>query len=350
MFNSGGRAALAALVVAAAATGVAVAQEAPGSGASVRDAGWWNRLRPEVELPTGQPPAPPTPGVPEGSLVVAASVGDPAALAAVAIDVDHAPGATVESFTLTMREVDDDGANLDPASAAIVACPVTGYWLGGENGVWETQPAYDCEAASAPGTRGDDGTWTFDLRAIGQLWSDGDLGADGVALVEAVEAPASFRTVLAGLADGGIAVELVATGGDEGDDPFAVGSSGFSPSPSPSSGGSGGFSSSGSGGGFRLPTTAASTPPQPTPSDEAAAPAPADAPRAPDVEVPGIPVSGPGSPLGTLPWWSWPLLAAALGVALLAMVALGPTGEPVPTTSGGGVSRALEARTTSEDA
>lgn len=351
--SSTGGTALVAVALGLAFLGGVAGAQAPMEGAAIDDAGWWNRARPQVDLPTGPLPPPPAPGVPPGALVVGAAVGEPDAVAAVDIDPEMNPGATVESFELTLQEVDDGGANLNTPFAAVVACPITSFWIGGDNGVWETRPEFDCDTASAPGTRAEDGTWTFDLRAIGQLWADGTLPEEGVALVEAVEPPAAFRTVYEGLADASIGVRLVATGGEEPGDGFGTG--GGPSGPGGGGGGSDGFGggatgslggSVGSGGtGFQppaigsTPTTAAPA----TPADPAE-PEPAD-----EVALPTAPIAEPGSPLGTLPWWTWPLVAVVVAFALLAMVALGPSGEPTLAAAGGGVTRAIEARTRSEE-
>jgi hypothetical protein len=338
------------LVAAVAAMGaVALAQEeptppppAPMEGAVITDAGWWNRLRPEAALPIGQPAPPPTPGVPPGSLVVSASVGDPDAIAAVGIDPESPDGAAVETFELTLREVADEGANLNTTFAAVVACPITGFWIGGENAVWETRPDFDCSLGEAPGTRAEDGTWTFDLRAIGQQWSDGAVDPEGVVIVEKVEPPTAFRTVFAGLGDLAIGVRLVTSGGDEPDDPFGSGFGGGTTGSGTGSGTSGG---GGTSGGFRPPSSTG------TPTPPAAGAPTTTAPVADDeTALPTVPIgTGPGSPLGTLQWWTWPMLLIVLGVALAAMFALGPLGEPVAVTSGRGVTRALEARAETEE-
>lgn len=345
-------AAAAALGVAIVAGGMAVAQEAvepaPQEGATVSDAGWWNRVRPTVPgggLPTGPTPAPPAPGVPAGSLVVGATAGEPDAVTAVAIDPELAPGATVEQFELVLRERSDPGANLNTSSAAIVACPIDGFWVGGENGEWETQPSADCDLASAPGTRADDGTWTFDLRPIGELWASGTLLADGVLLMEDVEAPASFRAVFEGLGDLGVGVRFAASGGEVGEDPFA-GGGGFDD-------GTGGSFDGGGGGG--APTGSFTPPAVPGP---ASSPPPPDAVAVPvpttdtgdDVALPAVPVAGSVSPLGSLPWWTWVLVIVVGAFALSAMVALGPAGEPaLGAGRGRGVTRAIEARMSPEE-
>ena len=350
--------AVALLVTAGAVGATALAQEAPPpepapapmEGATITDAGWWNRLRPQVDLPTGQPPAPPTPGAPAGSLVVSASAGEPDAVTAIGIDPEAPEGATVDSFVLTMREVADEGANLNTSFAAIVACPATGFWVGGENGVWETRPEADCDLAEIAGTRADDGTWTFDLLPIAQQWVDGTLAAEGVVLVEQVEPPTAFRVVFGGLADLAIGVEATSSGGDEPEeDPFDTGtptSSGGSTSSSggTSTGGGGGVST---GGGIRPPSSGV-TPP----AGGAAAPATpaAPAPAVEPADLPAVPISeGVGSPLGSLPWWTIPMLLVVLAVALVAMLALGPAGEPAVVSTARGVTRALEARLHSEE-
>ena len=342
-----------ALVLAAVVAGAsAVAQEppaepapAPMEGATVDDAGWWNRLRPRVDLPTGQPAAPPTPGVPAGSLVVGATGGEPDALTAVGINPESPDGATVDSFVLTLREVADGGANLNTTFAAIVACPATGFWIGGENGVWETAPQFDCGLGEAAGTRAEDGTWSFDLQAIAQQWSDGTLDPNGVVLVEKVEPPTAFRTVFGGLAALSIGVQATTSGGDEPtDDPFDSG--GSAPTGGSTSSGGGSTSSSGSGssgggvttgGGFQAPSsgtgTAGGTAAPPTPAVSTPAVEPAD--------LPAVPIS---SNPGFLPWWSPLLLLVVLAFAVLAMLALGPAGEPAVVSTARGVTRALEAR------
>ena len=344
----GGRATLAgalglALVLVLAGA-VAIAQEPPTEpvpavmeGATITDAGWWNRLRPQVELPTGQPPAPPTPGVPAGSVVVAASAGDPDAVTAIGIDPEAPDGATIDSFVLTLRELADEGANLNTTFAAIVACPATGFWLGGENGVWETRPEFDCSLGEAAGVRADDGTWSFDLLAIAQQWSDGTLSPEGVVLVEKVEPPTAFRSVFGGLASLTIGVQATASGADEPDDgPIASG--GTPPATTPTGGGTSTGGGGSTGGGLR-PTSSGVTPVVP-PADTAAPAVPADTGVAP-AEVPVVPISS--SP-GFAPWWSLPLLLVVLGFAWLAMLTLGPAGEPAVISTARGVTRALEAR------
>jgi hypothetical protein len=323
--------------------GVASAQEPPPApatmeGATITDAGWWNRLRPQVDLPTGQPAAPPTPGVPAGSLVVGATGGEPDAVAAVNLDPDADEGATVESFVLTLREVTAEGANLNTSAAAIVACPATGFWVGGENGVWETQPERDCSLGEAPGARAEDGTWTFDLTAIAQQWVDGTIADEGVVLVEAVEPPSGFRTVFEGLASQQIGVQATSSGGEEpADDPFESG--GGTTSGGSTSGG-GGFTTGGgssTGGGFTPPATSG------PPAGGTAAPAapPVATPAVEPADLPTVPISEsvPG-----FQWWMVPLAIVALGVALLAMLALGPAGEPATVSAARGVTRAIEAR------
>jgi len=332
------------VLAAAGAAGAALAQEAPAEpvaapmeGATITDAGWWNRSRAQLALPTGQPPAPPTPGVPAGSLVAGASVGDPDAVTAVGIDLESPPGATVERFELTLREVPDEGANLNSTFAALVACPATGFWIGGENGVWETRPAHDCSLGEAPGTRADDGTWSFDLTAIAQGWSDGVLDPNGVVLVEDVEAPTGFRAVFAGLDALAVGVRAATSGGDEPPTPTTRAASG-SRAPSVTRPGS---APAGAGGGIRPPAAGTSVPPTAPPTTGAAEVA---------VDVPAVRIAGEApSPLGSIPWWSWPMLAAALVLGLLAMFALGPAGEPVTASTGRGVTRALEARMSPEE-
>ena len=317
-------------------------------GATIDKTGWWNRASSDTPTPAGPVTVPPPPGVPEGSLVVGRVGSEATAMAAVGIQPDEGPGATVESFTLTLREDTEAPANQGTEEAAILACPITSFWAGGENGTWETQPEHDCEAASAAGVRADDGTWTFDLAAIGALWFDtfGTIQADGVALVVDQASEGSFQVVWQG--GDAIDVELRARPGAAGDDPFA--SPSFDP---PSDVGS----SSGAGGGapsiFSPPRVAtppvAAPPPAVDSSPVDTSPVTAD--DAGDDEVAGPPVaSGPprvsraGTLIGNLPPAGLGLVPVALATLFAMSYWLGPAGQPSTIDRRGGVSRALAAR------
>ncbi len=340
-----GRAVVAAATAAVAAVllmGVATADPGDGisaTGASVDKVGWWNAQNSATSTPAANITVPAPPGVPKGTLAVSAANGDPNKITAIGILPDAATGDTVTAFTLAIKEATqaDQAANINSAAAKIVACPITAFWVGGENGTWDAKPAYDCTLAKAPGTRGADGTWTFDLLAIGQAWTDpsGTIAPDGIVLVEEVDSPDSFQTVFATSGAGAVVVNLeyqAATSDD--------GSGGVPTSPSDS--GSGSFDS-GSGsfdvpafGSSDIPVGGLSTPTSTGTGTEGAAPPSSAAPRAIASTSPNV--------LGNMP--GGVLLAGPAFLVLLALLAysLGPAGEPAAATRQRGVSRALAAR------
>lgn len=335
--------ALLAMATAALAAGLFMggAQAGPGdgisaSGATVDKWGWWHSQNHATAGPTGNITIPPPPGVPAGTLAVGALNGEPDRIAAIGILPDAGPGDEISSFTLTIKEAAAPAAGFNGDAAEIVACPITEFWVGQENGVWENRPKFDCSIASASGERALDGTWSFDLLAIGQAWVDpnGTLVADGVVLVEDVEDPDGFQTVFATSGDGAIVVTLAyqpadgttttepeITDGGFTDGGFTdAGSDGFS---GPSFGG-GGVSTG------DLPPVS-SPPPGETPQN-----APPAAPRPIAISKPNV--------LGNFPGGL--ALAVPLFVVLLGLLtySLGPAGEPAAATRQRGVSRALAAR------
>lgn len=321
-------------------------------GATVDKTGWWNRANTTTSTPAGPVTVPPPPGVPEGDLTVALLGEETTALAAVGIQPDEGPGATVRSFTLTLREDPDARANRGTEDAAVVACPITSFWVGGDNGTWDTIPEYDCAAASAAGARADDGTWTFDLAAIGALWFDelGSITADGVALVPEDGTEGSFQVVWQG--GDAIDVQLDAEPGEPAEDPFATPGGSFgSPAGSGSSSGSTGSGGTGRSPSIFSPPTMA-TPPTIPPANADPAPTADEATDDGDPdEVAGAPVAsdGPrssraGTLVGNLPPAGLLLVPAALATLLAMSYWLGPAGQPSTIDRRGGVSRALAAR------
>ena len=319
---------------------------ADATGATIDKTGWWNRLNTTTATPAGPITVPPPPGIPPGDLVVGAAQTEATAVTAIGIQPDFDPGATVETFTLRIAEDPDANSNVGTDGAVIVACPITDFWAGGENGDWETRPAADCDAAAVPGERNDDGVWEFDLEPIGALWFDpsGSIVADGVLLRPDLEETAPFQAVF----EGGDAIDVVleAQPGPEPEDPFAV----------PDDGGSapvdGGVTDGGDGGSifsvgdspspvesFDSPTPEITdTPVTDAPADETASPPVAQAPETQPV------ASRAGDLLGNL---SPLVLLGILGFfALLLTMSywLGPNGQPVTTIRQRGVSRALDAR------
>lgn len=342
------------LPITAAATALALVLALPAGaladaeGATIDKTGWWNRANETTATPAGPVTIPPPPGVPAGDLAVGRVGAEATAIAAVGIQPDEGPGATVESFTLTLREDPDAEGNQGQAEAAILACPITNFWAGGENSPWATQPEYDCTAASATGVRADDGTWTFDLAPIGALWFDtfGTVPADGVVLVPDEATESSFQVVWQG--GDAIDVQLQAEPAPAEDDPFASPPT-FADPPSDA-----GLSSGPGGGGSsifappRIPTPPTVAPPPPI------AAAPAEAGTVDDGaedEVAGAPVasdtprrSRAGTLIGNLPPAGFLLVPFALATLFAMSYWLGPAGQPSTIDRRGGVSRALAAR------
>jgi hypothetical protein len=303
------------------------------SGASVDRVGWWHEKNVATETPAAVVTVPPPPGVPAGTLAVGAINGEPDRIAAVGVLPEAQPGDTVTTFTLSIKEAAPPAANANSASAGIVACPITTFWVAVENGTWVNRPEYDCDLASVSGTRADDGTWTFDLLPIGQAWLDptGSLTADGFVLVEDVESPSAFQTVFATEGEGAIVVTFESTPGTGTTEP-------------PLDTGTGTDGSFTDPGDFAVPDLGSGDAPvddlpaaddAPTPTTEAAAP---------PVATPAASV-GPNV-LGNLPGGLVVAVPAFLVLMGLLSFSLGPAGEPVGATSQGGVSRALAARAT----
>ena len=321
--------------------GTAGAQTTSTATATVDRDGWWNYANggvqeeapdpPSLPVPVPIPPTPPPRNtVPEGAIATGFAVNRVDKVAAVGIVLDAEPGATVETFVLTLKEVDSRSANINAASAAIVACPITSFWAGGvPNAEWGTRPEADCDLAQAPGVRGDDGTWTFDLAAIGALWLDpfGTVAADGVLLTPdpAAEAPTTFQVSWVDVAHGGVGLSFSASGGSTGEeDPFALG--GSEPA-------TGGFDT----GGATIDAGPALTPPATTPATTAA-PRRAREEAAPAAFTPNRDV------LGNLPWGYLLLALLVVGGSAVTTYVLGPAGQPRPHLREGGVSRALAAQ------
>lgn len=318
--------------------GTAGAQETPT--ATVDRDGWWNYANggvqeeapeaPGLPVPVPIPPTPPPRNtVPEGAIAAGFAVDRADKVAAVGIVLDAEPGATIETFVLTLKEVDSRTANVNADAAEIVACPITSFWAGGvPNADWGTRPEADCDLAKAVGERADDGTWTFDLAAIGALWLDpfGTVAADGVLLTAdpEVDAPTTFQVSWVDVASGGVGLSFSATGGSPEEDPFALG--GGEPA-------SGGFDT----GGATIDTGPAFTPPATSPPTTTAR-------RSTREEAAPAAFTPNGDILGNLPWGYVLLALVAVGLGVVTTYTLGPAGQPRPHLREGGVSRALTAR------
>ncbi len=201
---------------------VGPAGAADSRGAAAQD-GWWNRLQGPAEgepdenpLRALVPATPPPPNVPADAIATSGGGGQVDKVAAVGIDLAVADGARVERLTLRLEESTAGGANVGAEGARVVACPATTPWSPVQNGAWRDRPAADCTLGATEGVRADHGTWTFDLTAIGRLWSDpfAPLAANGVVLsVEPAATPSPVQVSWLNLNSGRIAVELVATPG-----------------------------------------------------------------------------------------------------------------------------------------
>ncbi len=310
------------------------------SGATVDKVGWWNKVNAAPSNPAGVTiPAPPT--VPKGSLAVGAQAGEPDKVIAIGILPDEQGEATVATFTLTLHETTSTGTQINSSAAKLAACPITSFWAGGENGPFDTVPDYDCELAKAPGTRAADGTWSFDLLPIGQLWFDpaGTVTADGIVIIEDVDAPTAFQTVYSTANDGDITVVLQVTPTGTSDDLLGGGFDDGAAGTDVGSFDSAGFDT---GGGFVSPSIGSSDIPVgglPAPSTT---PAAGDA--AEETATPTTPVAARSTGLlDNLPGGL--ILLIPLVIALLGLLSftLGPAGEPVLVVRERGVSRALAA-------
>lgn len=359
-----GLAVLALVAAVAFALGPPVRAQAGGEVTADKE-GWWNRLAgaEEEALPAnplgGSPAPPPNTGVPEGAVAVGATLGETDKVAAIGIVLPVERGAVVHELRMDLALAEGPGAQRNEEGAAVLACPITGFFVPEENGDFANRPDADCDLASAAGERLEDGSWTFDLTAIASLWVDesGTLFPNGVLLVADVEPPASFQLSFAGLPDG-VTFAFSATAAPDADDPFGDGGGfggGDFDGGGVSDGGGGGFDGGaprgGDGGSF--------TPPPPPPpaagpgpqGDDEAIDAPvaggSDATAAPAPERP----SESGNTLGNIPAASWVALLAGLVLALVTAWSLGSTQlvEPAARRTGG-VSRALATRATAAQA
>lgn len=334
-------------VVLGLATGVPAASAQAGpkpgtaTGAKVVQTGWWWRANESPADGTGviAAPEPPAPHMPEGALPAAAAAGDPEKISAIEFTLDYGPGATVQSFQLSLRESGEPGANVnaDADTTKVVACPVTeSFWIGGAASRWNSVPEYDCELVSAPGTRAANGVWTFDLTAMASTWlTAGSTQPTAVVLVEDVAAPETFQVAFDGRPKG-VGLKLLASGGAPPPPPPPV--------TGPDSGSAGAVGDLGPGGASgSVPTDSGDVPAATGDAPTAAEPAGGtpEAAAAPDQQA-----SGQGPRLvglfEDLSGGALALIPIALLLAYLTMLALGPSGEPVLATARHGVGRALD--------
>lgn len=349
-----------AFLLALAGAPAAAAQETAAPAASIDKVGWWNATRgpqsgePDTPLRPALAPVPSPTNVPANAVATAASVGEPTKVAAVGILLEGASGGTVDTLKLTLKEATAPGAVVGADQAVIIACPITAFWGETRNGNWIDRPEADCELASAQGSRGADGTWTFDLASVAGAagWLDpaSSTGQNGVLLVEKVDAPSGFEAAFLDPAAGGMTLEFAASGGGAAADPFATGDTTTAGDP------------------FALdPDSGLATVDLDRTDPFALAPAPspvtgAAGTPAPDSTVTARPATRPavasgrraGDLVGNLSWPTFLLLPLALAAAVALSLVLGAS-SPTPVGAGGttpvpgrrrlgGVSRALARR------
>jgi hypothetical protein len=325
------------LILVACVAPFARAQESGGitaTGATVDKVGWWSKSNVATETPAAIVTVPRPPSIPAGTLAVGAQAGDESMLAAVGILPDAEQGDTVTAFTLVMKEMTSPGANVNSAAAKLAACPITAFWVGGENGLYANRPTFDCDAAKAPGARAADGTWTFDLLPIGTLWLDpfGTTAPDGVVIVEDAAAPDSFQVDFATAEPGSITVTFQFTpGADDG--------GALTGDTVPSFDGGGDISTPS----FEGPSIGSADIPVgglPTPGETTTTAAPSPTTTAAPKKI----SSSAGEILGNMPGGLLLLFPAVFVLLGLLSFSLGPAGDPVTTIRQRGVSRALAAR------
>ena len=329
-------------------TGVALGFATPASaklesgesrGGEVTKVGWWWAAnQPPAETGLVAYPQQSPPNIPAGHLPVAATAGEPDKLVALELLLTAKPGSLVESATVVLQESASPGANANAESAKILACPVTeAFWADGTAARWDGKPTYDCDLAQAAGVRDEKGLWTFDLTMLASSWlAEGATGSPSFVLVEGADAPDSFQVTFAGLADKGIGFVgkyLPPAGGTT-----AAGTTG----PGPAAGSSSSVGGGGTSGGAALSgllTPAGGTGTDAIPMDSGSAE------TTDPVVAATVPVAAPAA---VRPWYSglpkasFLLAPFALGLAYLAMLALGPDAQPATGSSQHGVSRALE--------
>lgn len=349
----------------------AMPASAESRGAATQD-GWWNRLQGPAEgEPEGNPirplvPAvPKPPSVPADAIAAGVTAGQVDKVAAIGIDVIVADGSTFEGLTLRLQESATDGANIAADKAKVIACPATVPWGSGQNAAWRDRPAADCGLGTAEGARAADGTWTFDLGAMGRQWADpfAPLPAYGVVLsIDPTSAPSAAQVSWMSFDSGGVAVELAATPPVPGSSDDAAS---LTPDPATAAAPVPTGPSAETATGLNVPIFGAAAPDplayasaQPAFTD--VTPSAADpsqsgtVPETPAEATLAAPAAGPGPAPPSRPavdfWERLPaptalLVPVAVGLAILVGVALGPAGRPAPVhRREGGLSRALTRR------
>ncbi len=333
---------------------------APGTlkGGKVTQRGWWSRSNQQApETGLLAPPSLPMVAAPAGSYPVAALAGDAERITALEFSLNGATGSVVKSVLLSLRESADPTGSPNAGSASIVACPMTELtWIEAQNGPWVNKPDYDCALASVPGTRDEEGVWSFDLTPLAFSWlaedrefapavvlvsTPADEGAEPQAGAE--QSASSFQVAF----DTDEGLGLIAKTGKASNNSGGSGSSGGGSTPvDPGTDDGGGVTDAGGGGfgggdlgdsggdlgapidpiepaeldGTNTTAAAGNTPPQTSVAPVSAIPLPWHA----DIGAKAL------------------LAVPALLIAYLVMIAMGPTGQPVVGGGRRGVSRALD--------
>ncbi|QZY29231.1 hypothetical protein [Nocardioides coralli] len=331
-----------ALVVGLSTPAVAAKAPEPGEmrGAGVVQTGWWSRVNePPPETGLLAPPDVPAPAAPAGTLPVAVANGERERISAIEFSLRGEPEGVVDTLQLSLRESTEPGAQVSAQLAAISACPVAeSSWIGRDNSRWANRPLFDCDLGAVPGTRDDNGVWTFDLTVLATQWlSSSHTDSTAVVLVGeqagANGEPLTFQVAFDGVQADGVGV-LARTS-----PPLAAAPA---PDATPASPGGGGSGDTYAGGG-----TAGSGPV----SDAGGLPGAVDGPApepAPEAAAPGEEQQLAPAAASPLPWYSGiprsGLLLLVLGLALayLLMLANGPAAQPSGVSQRRGVSRALD--------
>lgn len=307
-----------------------------GAYANLSTAGWWER-KPSV------------PNVPANAVAVAAQNGSDTKVAAFGVDMYLPEGEELVGLTLTLKESSTPGATFPPLTqqgqgqaptqVLVVACPITSTWNAEDGGDKANAPVADCDLARGDGVRNADGTWTFDLTMLAELWSSETIEQNGLLLIERVAAPMSFQVSYDDLSTGTPKLELEtlpaleedSEDGEEFEEEFEEEVEGGTGS---DTGGDSFFDAIGE--------DVTGTPDTPFGITDTP---PTTAPPAEPVDEPREPVANRRPTKGSLPVATLALVPIAAGLALLSSVVLGPAGDPATARRrDGGLSRALARR------
>jgi len=166
----------------------------------LQTAWFWQTAAEQANSPVIPPVTPPEPsGVPKGDLAVAHSSNDDSSskMSVVAFNLGALkPGATIESFSVTLTLDNSSGAaNVGAPNPPVVACLPTRLWAAGEGNDYTNEPTVDCSDKATPSIKGN--AWTFTISSIAQQW--GSQANLGVAFVnDPANTSAPFQAVFKG--------------------------------------------------------------------------------------------------------------------------------------------------------